>query len=256
MFGASAAQIPSTSGIRWSYAAPARYGTSGITGIPGIHVFPWIHGLHRIHDFPGFPGFPGFPEIYSAISFRPRSPHAAPVRPAAAGAPLCLPGASSNLHRLRPAWSRLVFSTAHLTSGLALAFALGLEGWPFVALVFASVFTDWDFAFQLLSGRNHRTFVTHSPPVYVAALLPLGFWNPLAWYVLAGSMLHFALDLWEYGLRLNPFRNRVFGARLLPGVENLAFREYLRVYFGDRRFLGAEIVFAVAAAGLAFVRLG
>ena len=69
--------------------------------------------------------------------------------------------------------------------------------------------------------------MTHSPPVYVAVLLPLGFWVPLAWIALAGSLLHFTLDLWEYGLRLNPFRNRIFGARLIPGIERMAFRDYL-----------------------------
>lgn len=148
-----------------------------------------------------------------------------------------------------------MFSTGHLTSGVALGLALGLDGAPLAALVLASVFTDWDYAFQLLTGRNHRTFVSHSPPVYVAILLPLGFWQPLAWYVLAGSMLHFTLDLWEYGLRLNPFRRQIFGARLIPGVEDMIFRDYLRTYFRDPRFLGAEIVFALAAIALLLVRL-
>lgn len=148
-----------------------------------------------------------------------------------------------------------MFSTAHLTSGVAFGLALGLDGWPLAAFVFASVLTDWDYAFQLLSGRNHRTFITHSPPVYLAVLGPLGFVDPLAWWALAGSMLHFSLDVWEYGLRLNPFRRKVYGFRLLPGVESMAFRDYLRTYFRDWRFAGAEAVFALLAVGLALARL-
>lgn len=140
-----------------------------------------------------------------------------------------------------------MFSTAHLTSGVALALALGLDGWPMIALIAASVLTDWDYALQLLTGKNHRHFVTHSPPVYVAILAPLGFAWPIAWWILAGSMLHFALDVWEYGIRLNPFRDRIYGFRLLPGVETMRFRDYVRTYFSDRRFLAAEIGFAVAA---------
>lgn len=143
-----------------------------------------------------------------------------------------------------------MFSTAHLTSGIALGLALGLEGPALMAFVGASVLTDWDYGFQLLSGRNHRTFVTHSPPVYLAILGPLGLWQPILWWVLAGSMLHFLLDIWEYGIRLNPFQNKIYGFRLLPGVENARFGEYLRRYFSDWRFLGAEIFFAVAAIGL------
>lgn len=148
-----------------------------------------------------------------------------------------------------------MFSSAHLTSGLALAFALGLEGAPFWALVGASVLTDWDYVFQLATGRNHRTLVTHSPPVYLALLGLLGFWQPLAWWALAGSMLHFALDVWEYGIRLNPFSRRIYGFRLMPGVENARFSEYLRRYFADKRFLGAEIAFAALALLLGAWRL-
>lgn len=147
-----------------------------------------------------------------------------------------------------------MFSSAHLTSGIALGLALGLDGAPLTALVGASVLTDWDYVFQLATGRNHRTLITHSPPLHLAILGPIGFWYPLAWWILAGSVLHFTLDVWEYGIRLNPFSSRIYGFRLMPGVENAPFGEYLRRYFSDRRFLGAEIAFAVAALVLILVR--
>lgn len=149
-----------------------------------------------------------------------------------------------------------MFATAHLTSGLALALALDLHGAPLAALVLASVLTDWDFSLQLLTGRNHRTFLSHSPPVVAALLVPVALLWPLAWWILAGAMLHFSLDVWEYGLRLNPFSPRIHGFRLLPGVEDEPFLGYLRRYFGDRRFLGAEIAMALAAGALAAARMG
>lgn len=141
-----------------------------------------------------------------------------------------------------------MFTTAHLTSGIAIGVLLGLRGDALAVFILASVFTDWDYAFQVLTGRNHRTFVTHSPFTYAAVLLPLGFWWPLAWPALAGSLLHFCLDVWEYGIRLNPFKREIFGARLIPGIESMRFGEYLRTYFRDKRFLGAEVLFAVGAA--------
>lgn len=147
-----------------------------------------------------------------------------------------------------------MFTTAHLTSGIAIGLVLGLDGPALLAFVGASVLTDWDYVFQLATGRNHRTLLTHSPPVYLAVLGPLGFWQPLAWWVLAGSMLHFSLDVWEYGIRLNPFERRVYGFRLMPGIEKLGFADYLRAYFRDRRFLAAEIVFAGAAIALVVMR--
>lgn len=148
-----------------------------------------------------------------------------------------------------------MFTTAHLASGVAVGLALGLDGWPLAAFVLASVFTDWDYSIQLLTGRNHRTLVTHSPPVYIAVLLPLGFVERTAWFVLAGSLLHFSLDLWEYGLRLNPFKNEIFGARLIPGIERMRFRDYFATYWRDRRFVAAEVAFALGAVGLAALRL-
>ncbi len=148
-----------------------------------------------------------------------------------------------------------MFASAHLTSGLALAFALDLHGWPFAAVVLASVFTDWDYGFQLLTGRNHRTFLSHSPPIVALVLVMLAFFEPLAWFVLLGAMLHFSLDIWEYGLRLNPMKADVIGFRLMPGIEDMPFRTYLRTYFQDRRFLAAELAFGGAAVGLGAWRL-
>ena len=149
-----------------------------------------------------------------------------------------------------PAPRESMFTTAHLTSGVAVALAMGLDGWPLFAFVGASVLTDWDYVFQLATGRNHRTFITHSPPVYLAVLGPLGLWQPLAWWILAGSMLHFSLDIWEYGIRLNPLERRIYGFRLMPGIEKLAFRDYLRAYFRDMRFRVAEIALALPAGAL------
>lgn len=147
-----------------------------------------------------------------------------------------------------------MFATAHLTSGVLVGLLLGFEGQALLVFVAASVLTDWDYAFQVLTGRNHRTFVTHSPFTYAAVLLPLGFWWPLAWTVLAAALLHFSLDVWEYGIRLNPFKREIFGMRLIPGIEKLAFHDYFATYFRDRRFLAAEVAFAVGAAALLLLK--
>lgn len=148
-----------------------------------------------------------------------------------------------------------MFSTGHLTSGVALGLALGLEGAPLAALAGASVLADWDYAFQLLTGRNHRTFLTHSPPVVAAALALVAIVFPLAWWILAGAMLHYALDMTDYGVRLNPFSREVVGLRWLDARPDDPFGVYLRAYFRDRRFLAAEAAFAAAAIGLAAWRL-
>lgn len=147
-----------------------------------------------------------------------------------------------------------VFSTGHLTSGVAVACALGLTGPEAAAFVLASVFTDWDYSLALLTKHNHRYFLTHSPPVIAAVLLPLGFLHPLAWYALGGALLHFALDLTDFGLRLNPFRRKVYCLRLLDIAEDADVPTYIRTYFRDRRFLAAEVVFALAAAALLLLR--
>lgn len=144
-----------------------------------------------------------------------------------------------------------MFSTGHLFSGVALGLALGLDGWPLAALVLASVLTDWDYSIQLLTGVNHRERIFHSPPFVAALLVPLALWQPIFWYVLAGSMLHFAGDLYDYGLRLNPFSKRIYGLRLLDCAPDASFGVYIRTYFRDPRFLaleGALLAAAVAAA--------
>ena len=147
-----------------------------------------------------------------------------------------------------------MFSTGHLTSGIAVGLLLGLHGDALGVFVAASVLTDWDWPLGVLLRRNHRELVTHSPPVYIVALGAAGFLQHLLWVALAGSILHFSLDVWEYGLRLNPFKNAIFGARLIPGIERMRFREYVTTYFRDKRFLAAEIAFAALALVLLAVR--
>ena len=147
-----------------------------------------------------------------------------------------------------------MFSTGHLTSGLAVGLALGLDGPSLAAFVLASVFTDWDYGLALLTGKNHRYFVTHSPPVVAAVLVPLAFLHPIFWPILGGAMLHLFLDLWDFGLRLNPFQRKVYGARLLDVPEDASFPRYIRTYFRDPRFVAAEAIFALAALALALVR--
>lgn len=149
-----------------------------------------------------------------------------------------------------------MFSTGHLTSGVAVGLAAGMEGPALAAFVAASVLTDWDYSLALLTKRNHRYFLSHCPPVVALLLVPLAVWvHPLFWPILGGMMLHFALDLWDFGLRLNPFRRRVYGARLLDVAEDADFATYLRTYFRDRRFLTAEIALAVLAVGLLLLRV-
>lgn len=148
-----------------------------------------------------------------------------------------------------------MFSTGHLTSALALGLALGLDGTPLAALVAASVLTDWDYAIQLATGVNHRERLTHSPLVVGAPLAAAALAWPVLWWALAGSALHFALDLLDYGLRLNPFSKRVVGLRLLRAAPEAPFLVYLGAYVRDWRFVALEIVFAGAAAGLLAWRL-
>lgn len=140
-----------------------------------------------------------------------------------------------------------MFSTGHLSSGVAVGIAAGLDGWPLAAFVLAAVFTDWDYAIQLVTGVNHRERLLHSPLVVAAALAPLALWQPILWFVLAGSMLHFAGDLYDYGLRLNPFSKRIYGLRWLDVPPDASFGAYIRAYFTDKRFVALEATLAVAA---------
>lgn len=140
-----------------------------------------------------------------------------------------------------------MFSTAHLTSGLALGLGLGLQGWPLALLVGASVLADWDYPLGRLVGVNHRHLLTHSPPVVGLALALAGLVWSGAWWILAGAALHFALDSLDYGVRWNPWRRDVIGLRWLRIAPDADFPTYLRTYFRDWRFAALEGVFLVAA---------
>lgn len=140
-----------------------------------------------------------------------------------------------------------MFSTGHLFSGVAVGLALGLDGAELAALVLAAVLTDWDYSIQLLTRVNHRKRLTHSPLVVAAALGALALWQPIFWWVLAGSMLHFAMDLFDYGLRLNPFSNQIYGLYWLDCAPEAPFGEYIRTYFSDMRFVALEAGWALAA---------
>lgn len=147
-----------------------------------------------------------------------------------------------------------MFSTGHLASGILVGLASGLEGAPLYALVAATVLTDWDYSIQLVTGVNHRERLSHSPPVVAAVLAAIALWQPIAWYVLAGAMLHFALDVFDYGLRLDPFSKHIYGLRWLPVPPDAPFRTYLRAYFREPRFVVAEVALALGAAAAVALR--
>lgn len=140
-----------------------------------------------------------------------------------------------------------MFTTGHLSSGIAVGFALGLDGAPLVALLVGAVLTDWDYSIQIATGVNHRERLTHAPVVVALVLALAGLVAPILWWVLVGSLLHFAMDLFDYGLRVNPFSKRIHGLKLLDCAPDAPFSTYIRTYFTDRRFLALEAAWLVAA---------
>ncbi len=123
---------------------------------------------------------------------------------------------------------------------------LGVNNNYGILLVIGSILPDIDFMYTLFSKKNHRTFVSHYPSIYlIGSLVTLFTTIPLFWCFF-GCLLHTLLDVYDFEIYpVAPFFDKSISLLSLNYEEltkHGSFLSFIRLYYKNTRIIALEIM--------------
>ncbi|MHA1543047.1 MAG: metal-dependent hydrolase [Candidatus Hodarchaeales archaeon] len=139
-----------------------------------------------------------------------------------------------------------MFPHIHLLLGLIIANSLELNNLPLLLFVLGSIFPDIDIIFSIFWKKNHRTFVSHFPMIWLFFCLISAFLKlDVYWFFMAG-FLHLLVDVldWEVYL-LMPFSNfklSLFSLDPEAILQGKTFSEQVVLYYHQKKIIFTELI--------------
>lgn len=142
--------------------------------------------------------------------------------------------------------------SSHLAAGYVLAYLFYSVGFigelVFWAVILASVLIDVDY----FVNYSHRELLTHTPAFWLIVFAPLILWRIELVVVFLAIMLHFLMDMVDWGIMvLYPFSKKNYGLKLLPELGSNSPINFLRGYVSNSKMVALEITIICAALLLA-----
>ncbi|MFO7968178.1 MAG: hypothetical protein R6U44_11320 [Archaeoglobaceae archaeon] len=142
--------------------------------------------------------------------------------------------------------------SSHLSAGYILAylfFSVDFIGAPiFWLVILASILIDIDYFVKY----THRELFTHTPAFWLVVFTPLIIWRVELVVVLLAIMLHFSMDMVDWGIMVfYPFSKQNYGLKLLPELGSNSPPQFLKGYVSNTKILLLEIAITSAAITLA-----
>lgn len=144
--------------------------------------------------------------------------------------------------------------SSHLAAGYILAYFFHTVGFigdlVFWLVILASVLIDVDYFVKY----RHRELLTHTPVFWLMVFTPLILWRFELVVVFLAIMLHFSMDMIDWGIMVfYPFSKKNYGLKLLPDLKSSSPINFLRVYVSNSRMLFFEVTIICAAVFLAAI---
>lgn len=139
-----------------------------------------------------------------------------------------------------------MFPHIHLLLGIILAKSLELKDLPLLLFILGSLFPDIDIILGILWKKNHRTFITHFPMIWLILTLISAFLKlEIYWFFVAG-FIHLLVDVldWEVYL-LMPFSNfklSLFSLDPITILEGKTFSEQVVLYYQQKKIIFIELM--------------
>ena len=139
-----------------------------------------------------------------------------------------------------------MFPHIHLLLGLIIANSLELNNLPLLLFVLGSIFPDIDIIFSIFWKKNHRTFVSHFPMIWLFFSLISAFLKlDVYWFFMAG-FLHLLVDVldWEVYLFM-PFSNfklSLFSLDPEAILQGKTFSEQVVLYYHQKKIIFTELI--------------
>jgi len=113
-------------------------------------------------------------------------------------------------------------------------------------VILGSVLPDLDLILGSFWKRNHRTFISHYPLVWLSISLIFAFLRLEVYWLFMAGFIHLLVDVidWEVYL-LRPFSNlkwSLFSLDPLAILEGKTFREQIVLYYQNKRIICTELI--------------
>lgn len=137
----------------------------------------------------------------------------------------------------------------HIIIGLMLNNTLHLEFYPSLFVLIGSVLPDADFIVAFLVKKNHRSFFTHYPIVWVLATVVSSLFSSiLFWFFLAG-LIHTVVDVVDWDVFIyRPISDRKYSLLSLDPTEVLQTNSIIKSivnYYGNHQIILIELVIII-----------
>ena len=139
-----------------------------------------------------------------------------------------------------------MFPHIHLMVGFILADCLKLKDLPLILFILGSVIPDFDIIFGILRKKNHRTFFSHFPLIWLfLTLISVILQLDAYWFFVAG-FIHLLVDVldWEVFL-LGPFLSfswSLFSLNPETILIDKTFREQIGLYYQQKQIIWTELI--------------
>ncbi len=142
--------------------------------------------------------------------------------------------------------------SSHLAAGYLLAYLFYsmdfIGSTVFWLAILASILVDIDYFVKY----THRELLTHTPVFWLIVFTPLIIWRFELVVVFLAIMLHFSMDMVDWGIMIfYPFSKKNYGLKLLPELESNSPPKFLKGYIANTKMVILEVAIICAAIILA-----
>ena len=134
----------------------------------------------------------------------------------------------------------------HLILGIMIVNFLELNDLSSFFIILGSILPDLDLILGILWKRNHRTFISHYPLIWLSLSLIFVFLSLEIYWLFVAGFIHLLVDVidWEvYLLRpVTNFKWSLFSLDPFVILQGKTFREKILLYYQNRKIICTELI--------------
>ncbi|MHA1444071.1 MAG: metal-dependent hydrolase [Candidatus Hodarchaeales archaeon] len=134
----------------------------------------------------------------------------------------------------------------HLILGIILVNYLELNDLSSFFVILGSLLPDLDLILGTLWKKNHRTFISHYPLVWLFFALFFAFLRLDIYWLFVAGFIHLLVDVidWEvYLLRpISNFKWSLFSSDPFVIIQGKTFREQIVLYYRQKKIICTELI--------------
>jgi hypothetical protein len=134
----------------------------------------------------------------------------------------------------------------HFLLGLILVDCLGLNAFSSFLVILGSILPDLDWILGTVTKKNHRTFLSHYPMIWLLLAIFSFFMSLEVYWLFIAGFIHLLADVidWEvYLLKpISDFKWSLFSLDPLVFIQDKTFKEQIILYYQQKKIICTELI--------------